>query len=147
LAAWRRGRMSKLDKTGAVVSLACAIHCAVLPICMTLLPLAGLSFLADTKFDIALLLTSGTIATISGCYGYEVHKKVWVPLLFWLAIVLLFAGVALHSKDEHTGWSGAAMPLGGIILCTTHIMNVRLCKSCRSCHHGGADGHQKEEES
>lgn len=151
LPAWMEGRVTtkKLDRAGSIVSMACAVHCAALPLCMTLLPMVGLSFLADTRFEIAVLLVSGVIATVSGCYGYEVHKKIWVPLLFQSSVALLIVGVALHSHhDGHDhGWSlhDFIMPAGGVFLCFTHVLNTRLCRACKTCHHGGEHGSKSEE--
>ena len=44
-----------LDKAGATASLACAVHCALMPLVVTLLPLVGLGFLADERTEWALL--------------------------------------------------------------------------------------------
>jgi hypothetical protein len=142
---------TKLDRTGSIVSFACAIHCAALPLCVTFLPMLGLSFMADRWFEVLMLLASGLMATASGCFGYEVHKKLWVPMLFQASVALLIVGVAMHSHHDHDhehGWElrDFLMPAGGIVLCFTHILNTKLCRSCKGCHHGGTNGHTAEEE-
>ena len=38
---------SRLDHAGMTASILCAIHCAIVPLLITLLPLAGLGFLAN----------------------------------------------------------------------------------------------------
>ena len=41
----RKGKYtSKLDNAGMTASILCAIHCAIVPLLITVLPLAGLSF-------------------------------------------------------------------------------------------------------
>jgi hypothetical protein len=145
--------MSKIDRAGSVVSLACAVHCAAMPLVVTFLPMLGLSFLANSWFDVAVLLISGTMATIAGVHGYERHKCIWVPLLFWAAIGTIMVGVMLHFKsagiaeamhrmpwakpctDQCCGDSlcGYTMPIGGVTLFVAHLLNIKLSKACKSC--------------
>ena len=128
----------KLDKAGAAVSMACAIHCAAMPLVVSLLPMIGLTFLADSWVDVGILLVSGTMATIAGVHGYEKHKCIWVPLFFWAAITIIMVGIILHFK---TGSEAIAMmPAGGIILCITHIVNIRMSKKHMEHHSHHCDG-------
>lgn len=42
---------SRLDRLGAGVSFACAIHCAIMPFVIALMPFIGYTFLADERLE------------------------------------------------------------------------------------------------
>jgi len=52
--------ISSIDRLGAGVSFACAIHCAIVPFAATILPLLGFGFLADRRVECTVFLTSIT---------------------------------------------------------------------------------------
>ena len=72
----------RLDRLGACVSFACAIHCAVLPFAATVLPLLGIGFLADKRVERTVLLVSLALASSSICWGFRIHRKRSLLLLF-----------------------------------------------------------------
>ena len=73
-----------LDRIGITATSLCALHCILLPILLPILPLMGLSFLADHTWEhIFLMMTAvlGTVALFSGFKRY--HKRLY-PFLFTL---------------------------------------------------------------
>ncbi|MBF2053583.1 MAG: MerC domain-containing protein [Candidatus Sericytochromatia bacterium] len=44
-------RLSLLDTIGITASLLCAVHCALHPLLLVILPVAGLSFLISSGFE------------------------------------------------------------------------------------------------
>jgi hypothetical protein len=40
-----------LDKAGMIASITCAIHCMIMPLVITLLPIFGLSLFATEEFE------------------------------------------------------------------------------------------------
>ena len=52
------------DRVGAVASFLCAIHCALLPFVLALLPFMGLEFLADHRLERAFVLFDGLLAVL-----------------------------------------------------------------------------------
>src|ERR1700741_5573835 len=77
---------SKLDKFGMTASTICAIHCAIVPVLITTLPLIGLGFLANPWFEwgmIGLALMLG-ISSITVAY-FKIHHR---PL----PVILLLVG-------------------------------------------------------
>ena len=137
---------SAIDAAGATASLACAIHCALMPLVITLLPLAGLGFLASEPVEWLLLTLSATLGVCSLCLGYRTHRS-------QRALMVLAAGLALAAIGriaEHGGTSlflaraRAAMPLisGGLLDALSHGLNFYLCRVCPSCH---AENHCQHE--
>lgn len=121
-----------LDKAGATASLTCAVHCALMPLVITLLPLIGLSFLADERMEWALLGVSALLGSSSLCLGYREHRKRQALLLLSLGLTALVMGRVL--EEHHFEAAGVAgVVLGGCTVATAHFVNRRLCHSCRSC--------------
>jgi hypothetical protein len=154
----------RLDTLGGALSLACAIHCVALPFILTSLPLLGLSFLAHSVFELAMIVLALGLATASFCWGVKVHGQ-WKILLPIAAAAVLFVTGMLHTgethsatplagtshffhslsapSDGHSGgfWSSETslhwflIAVGGLMLAAGHFLNDRLCRSCRSCAH------------
>jgi hypothetical protein len=121
-----------LDRAGATASFLCAIHCAIMPFVVTMLPLLGLSFLASEPVEWALLLTSATLGTLSLCAGFREHGSRRVFGVLGIAIALLVAGRIFH--EQHLGiWGPVFMVFGGFTMMGAHMLNQVLCRSCRKC--------------
>lgn len=126
----------KLDRAGATASFLCAIHCAIMPFVLTVLPLLGLGFLSSEPVEWALLSCSAVLGTLSLCVGFREHKRRRVFGLLGLALAFLVAGRILH--EQHLGWWGPIfMVLGGFTMMSAHLLNRTLCRSCRACSSHG----------
>ena len=125
-------RVSKLDRAGATASFLCAIHCALMPLVVALLPLLGLSFLASEPVEWALLAASATLGSLSLCLGFRKHRKRRVFMVLAIAIALLLAGRIFH--EHHFGaWGPILMVIGGLSMMGAHLLNHHLCHSCTRC--------------
>jgi len=70
------------DRVGATASFLCAIHCALLPFVLALLPFLGLEFLADHRFERDFVFFACTLALFALVGGYRRHQR---PLPLMLA--------------------------------------------------------------
>ncbi len=128
--------VGKLDRAGATASFLCAIHCALMPFIITMLPLLGLSFLASEPVEWTLILSSATLGTLSLCAGFREHKSRRVFGVLGMALALLVAGRIFH--EHHVGyWGPVFMVLGGFSMMGAHLLNHSLCRSCRKCSDHG----------
>jgi hypothetical protein len=128
--------VSCLDRLGAAASLACAAHCAAMPLLIGLLPLVGLSFLADKQTEVMLIGLSIGIGISSLIPSYARKHRQWRPLLlFAFGAVLIFA-VKLFAEDG-SRLETPAMVLGASLIACAHVINRRLCQSCAACHPTG----------
>ena len=78
-----------LDRIGITATSLCALHCIFLPILLPVLPLLGLSFLADHAWEhVFLLLTAalGTMALFSGFKRY--HNRLYPFYLLYLGVAI-----------------------------------------------------------
>lgn len=65
------------DRVGATASLLCAVHCAVLPFVLAVLPALSLSFLADHRFErVFIACASGLAALPPPCCSSDIKSTV-----------------------------------------------------------------------
>src|SRR6188768_3601535 len=85
------------DRLGATASFLCAIHCAALPFVIALLPLVGLSFLADHRFEAGFVGFACVLASFALVSGYRRHRRRLPLMLAAPGLLLLILGVTfLH---------------------------------------------------
>lgn len=109
---------TRLDTAGFIASFICAIHCAVTPLILASLPLAGIQFFASQAFDIFMISLSFFIASISLFRGYNYHKK-------YNALLIVAAGFGSISIGEfgNTGYTILLTVGGALLVATSHIVN------------------------
>lgn len=107
------------------------MHCLMLPVLIPLLPLVGASIFAGETFEHIVLFMSlviGAIALFAGFHKY--HRKLYP--LYSLAI----GGVIYFNKDMFgEEWKPLVLTVGAVLIVSSHILNIKLCKSCTSCEH------------
>ncbi len=112
---------AKLDRLGMMASLACAAHCAVMPLAVGLLPLLGLGFLKDERLEWILVGTSAGLGMGSLIRGYRCHQQKRPLVILALGLALLISG----RLAEATGRSSGVILVvaGGIIVAMAHYLN------------------------
>jgi len=124
-------KIPSIDRLGAGVSFACAIHCAIVPFAATILPLLGFGFLADERIERTVLLASIALASVSVCWGIRIHGRRRILMLFGTALFLMVAGKGFAEKPVEI----ALIVPGAALFVCGHMLNRRLCRSCRRCGH------------
>ncbi len=128
-----RGKIN-WDAFGIAASAACAIHCALLPLFLTSLPLFGVNIIDNPVFEYCMIGLSFCIGLYSLYHGRKKHHHSWLPLLvFAMGMALLLAKVAWHE------WSLVLLiPAVGAII-TAHYLNYRLCRGHNHAHADDCD--------
>jgi len=120
-----------LDKIGIFASSLCAIHCAVVPLIITLLPLSGLGFLASERLEISMIAIAIVIGSVSlGFSLIRSHKKPLPILLLLLGFSLILTGHYSTEALEHI-----IIPIGVITIAISHYVNWRLTITYKSHPH------------
>lgn len=124
-----------LDRLGATGSLVCAIHCALLPLVIALLPSLGLAVWLGEDFERGFVLFASLLGTFTLVWGYRRHHEVralglLLPGLATLWFAVLYAPLH-HAPVPHA----IAMTFGGTLVGLAHLANLRLN------HASGARGH------
>lgn len=124
-----------LDRIGITATTLCALHCILLPVLLPILPLLGLSVLADHSWEhVFLLLTAalGTFALFSGFKRY--HKKLYPFYLLYIGIILYWI------KHDYSEEVEIYFIVGGTaLIVAAHFINIRLCNSCKECTDDGCN--------
>lgn len=125
-------RHPDLDKMGAAAALTCAVHCAAMPLVITLLPLFGLTFLADERLEWGLLALSASLGVSSLCLGYREHRSRRALAVLAVGLSLLALG-RISEEREWGRWAVLVVVAGGSTVAASHLLNRRLCRTCRRC--------------
>jgi len=112
------------DRVGAVASFLCAIHCAVLPFVLALLPVVGLEFLADHRFERGFVLFAGVLAAVALVRGFRRHQKLLPLLLAIPGLALLLLGV-IFAEGYPVLLHSVLVTCGGLLLASAHFVNLR----------------------
>jgi len=123
---------ARLDNIGMTASTLCAIHCAIVPLVFTSLPLVGLGFLANPWVEWSMIILAFIIGVSSiGLSYFRTHRK-WLPLCLLVLGFLIIIGGHLFI----TGWiEGIIVPLGGFTIAAAHFVNYKYVGICKTCDH------------
>ena len=122
----------RLDNIGITASTLCAIHCAVVPLLFTSLPLVGLGFLANAWVEWGMIIFALVIGVYSiGLSYWRTHRRS-VPLFMLVSgFVIIMGGHAFTT----TGKSEAMIvPVGGLLIAAAHYVNYRYTGACNHNH-------------
>jgi hypothetical protein len=118
-----------LDGLGMATSLACAVHCAVLPLVVTSFPVLGINILDNTFFEYGMIFLALFIGVFSLYHGYKKHHHRMLPIaIFSSGIALLFAKQIWH--QFHIMLLIPAV----IAIISAHFFNYRFCRTHNHAH-------------
>lgn len=125
-----------LDQVGAIASFACAVHCALIPIAISLSAAGVITFFDSEPIEWGFVLLASVVGTVSAWRGYRTHgNKTVAVVLGTAALGLVLATLTRHDGHAHDpdhllAW---VLPLIGLTIAVSHVVNLRLCRACRSC--------------
>jgi hypothetical protein len=115
-----------LDRLGATGSLLCAIHCALLPVLIALLPSLGVSAWLAPGFEAGFVLFATLFGLAVLAWSYRRHRAMRALALLLPGLLVLWVGVLYpplhHSLVPHA----VAMTFGGTLVGLAHLVNLRL---------------------
>ena len=119
------------DALGITASLACAIHCAVLPLVLSSLPVFGINIIDNLAFEYLMIVLAFGVGSHSLYHCYKKHHHRLAPsILFSLGILLLLAKQTWHELQL---WF---LVPAVILIVYAHYRNFRLCRMANHCHEG-----------
>jgi hypothetical protein len=120
------------DALGAITSIACAIHCAVLPVLLTSLPIFGVNIIHNVYFEWGMIFLAFAVGAFSLLHGFTKHHNQYVPVLMFCAGMLFLVLKQLLPSVEYV-FLGIAVCL----ILYSHYANYKLCNKskCNSPHH------------
>ena len=93
--------LAKADRIGIGASVLCAIHCAVAPFLLIMLPAFG-KIWAHPLSHILVAMLVVPLAAFSIRRGYLTHQKRWVLVTAYIGIFVVLTGAALPAFSKET---------------------------------------------
>ena len=115
------------DALGIAASLACAIHCAILPLVLTSLPVMGINIIENVGFEYGMIFLAMVIGFYSLWHGYRQHHHKLLPsVLFGMGIILLFLKQAFHSHQLYY------LVPAVVLIVAAHLINYQRLPQSRT---------------
>ena len=116
------------DALGITTSIACAIHCALLPLFLTSLPLFGINIIHNQVFEYGMICLAFVVGIFALRHGYRKHHHQMLPIyVFSIGFCFLIAKQIWHNWELYL-----LIPAVFSIL-LAHYINIKLTKECN--HH------------
>ena len=115
-----------VDSLGSVGAVICAVHCALLPIALALLPMLGFGVLASPAFEVGFVLFATALALASLWNGYLRHRAYRAVAILVPGLVALWSGVFIPAIHDATLVHALMMSGGGALVGAAHLVNLRL---------------------
>jgi MerC mercury resistance protein len=120
------------DMIGIATSAVCAIHCALLPLVVSSLPLFGTDIVHNLFFEWGMIALAFFVGTYALVHGFIKHHRSIFPL------VLFAAGFALLLLKQFFHYYQFWLLVPAVLfIISAHYYNYRLCNrsKCSSPHH------------
>ena len=118
-----------LDTIGISTSLLCAIHCAVLPLFFTSLPILGLEILQNKVFEYSMIAFAGCVGMYALYHGWKKHHHKKLPsLIFISGLIFLILKEVFPAVEV---W--LLIPAATFIV-SAHFLNYHFCRKANHCH-------------
>jgi len=109
------------DVLGISASIACAIHCAILPLFLSSFSLLGVNIIHNSFFESGMIALAFVLGILALRHGFVRHHRSYVPfLLFSAGMLFLLAKQYWHSYEL------LLLPFAVILIVTAHICNIRF---------------------
>jgi predicted branched-subunit amino acid permease len=122
------------DALGIGASLACAIHCALLPLFLSSLPLFGVNIINNIGFEVGMITLALCVGSFSLYHGYKKHHHNLMPLVIFFAGFIFLVLKQFFAKYEN--W--LLIPAVTLII-TAHFLNFRFCRMHNHAHKDDCD--------
>ncbi len=117
--------LKQADRVGFAASFLCAVHCALVPVLLAVVPAFGLKLGGWIDIDQAFVVFATLLGATTLTLGWRRHRtyRAWALLVPGLLLVWLGTFTSLH---DHGLRHAAVMVAGGLLLAGAHLLNLRL---------------------
>lgn len=117
------------DALGITTAIACAIHCALLPLFLTSLPLMGVNIIHNLFFEVFMIMLAFVIGSYSLFHGYRLHHHKIFPLFIFVSGMGFLVLKQFFIKYE----TWLLLP-AFVLIIASHFLNYRFCRVANHCH-------------
>jgi predicted membrane protein len=111
------------DALGIGASIACAIHCAILPLFLSSFSLLGINIIHNSYFEYGMILFAFLVGLLALRHGFVQHHRSYVPFMLFSAGMLF-----LLAKQYWHYYELFLLPFAVILIVTAHVCNLRFKK-------------------
>ena len=115
-----------LDRLGATGSLLCALHCALLPVLIALLPSLGIATWMSDSFEEGFVVFATLLGLFTLIQGYRRHRAVRALGLLVPGLAALWLGIGYEPLHHDAILHAVTMTFGGTLVGLAHLANLRL---------------------
>lgn len=117
------------DALGITVSIACAIHCAILPLALSSLPLFGIDIIENIWFEYGMIAIAFVVGAYSLYHGFKKHHHSWLPfILFSVGMFFLVIKQIFHE------WHLWLLVPAVLLIIGSHFLNYKFCRKHNHAH-------------
>lgn len=116
---------SWIDRIGATGSLLCAVHCAVGPLLIALLPTLGLSWF-DPRLEVSIAIFVTVLGLGSVYLGWRRHRASRALGFMVPGLALIWLTLMWPLLHDHIVRHAAVMAVGGTLVAAAHLINLKL---------------------
>lgn len=128
---------NKLDKLALVFSAVCLVHCLMLPLVVTLLPVIGSTLFTHEQFHQIMLIVVLPTSVGAFALGCREHKQGSVAVIGGIGLALLIVAAFAVGSAWGENAEQIITVIGGLVLAVAHIKNFNYCRHSRcEGHHG-----------
>jgi hypothetical protein len=120
------------DALGIGTSVLCAIHCALLPVLMSTLPIFGINLIHNLFFEWGMIALAFVVGSYSLFHGYIKHHRSYKPVfIFSIGFIFLILKQFIHQYNI------LFLIIAVTCIISAHYYNYVLChrSKCSSPHH------------
>jgi hypothetical protein len=117
------------DVLGITTAVACAIHCALLPLFLSSLPLFGINIIHNIYFEAGMITLAFAVGSFSLFHGFRKHHHQILPLLVFAAGFIL-----LVMKQFFVLYETWLLLPAALLIITAHFLNYLYCRKANHCH-------------
>lgn len=120
------------DAFGIGTSVACAIHCALLPVLVSTLPIFGINIIHNSFFEWGMIGLAFIVGFYSLFHGFIKHHRSYFPIIiFSIGFIFLVLKQFFHQFEY------LFLAIAVLLIISAHYYNYKLChkSKCSSPHH------------
>ena len=125
------------DKVAIGLSLACALHCLVTPVIVSLYPSVITAGFQDERIHHVLLMFVIPISAFSLTMGCRRHRQLPVFSLGAAGILVLVLSALLGHEVGGESLEVTGTLLGSGLVACSHLLNFKLCRASHGCGEHG----------
>lgn len=118
--------LGRADRLGFIASFLCAVHCALVPVAIAVLPSLGLAAWLGEDFEEGFVVFASLLGLFTLVSGYRRHREVRALGLLIPGLVVLWVGVLYTPLHQSLLPHALAMTVGGTLVGLAHLANLRL---------------------